>query len=155
MRRIQVDTGKGHSENDQKPEEEDEVWKILTPQRTKKHPTKLSELETVIEAEAKPSISALAKIQPTSLEPFEIATPELDLLDSPRVTPDALESPEIQTIQHQVKSNRVSYIKSALGLNKIGTLEESFIEFEPIELALKQRAEIPVRKSEKQLIVEK
>ena len=87
--------------------------------------------------ETKPGISALAKMQPSELEPFEIATPEPDLLDSPRATPEAVESPEIQTLQYQVKSNRVSYIKSALGLTKIGTLEESFIEFEPIELAKK------------------
>ena len=44
-----------------------------------------------------------------------------------------IESPEIKAIAKEVQSNRISYIKNALGLDQIGTLEESFISFDPIE----------------------
>ena len=49
---------------------------------------------------------------------------------SPRgqVEQEIQEEPELVTLAQEVKENRQSYIKQALGLGQIGTLEESYID---------------------------
>lgn len=44
---------------------------------------------------------------------------------------DVQEEPELKTVLEEVKENRKIYIKQALGLDNIGTLEESYIDRDP------------------------
>lgn len=45
-----------------------------------------------------------------------------------QVEQEIQEEPELQVLTSELKNNRQTYIKTALGLGQIGTLEESYIE---------------------------
>lgn len=65
---------------------------------------------------------------------------------SPRNPGESEEIPELVEIKEEKKTNMVVFVKAALDLANIGTLEESFIEPDPIDqLAIEQQDTVPAR----------